>query len=154
MNIFIEEHRHLLTLLMKAGVDFILVGGYAVIYHGYVRTTGDMDIWLRPDNSVKENFLPVLHKLGFQKAGISQVAKSDFSQAQSFYYGEPPLRVDFLTKVSGLSFSECYSKAVFLQFGKYKIPVLNFNDLIVNKMLSDRLQDKADVDELQKIMKF
>ena len=62
MKVFIEKHRHLLKLLASAGIDFIVIGGYAVIYHGYVRTTGDLDIWLQPDNQNKEKLLTVLQE--------------------------------------------------------------------------------------------
>jgi hypothetical protein len=154
MNIFIEEHRQLLKQLTDAGVTFILVGGYAVIFHGYVRTTGDMDIWLQPANHNKEKLLPVLTSKGFRKSDIEKLKRTDFTQAFTFHYGESPLRVDFLTKLTGLNFDECYGKVSLLNFEEYKIPVLNYNDLVINKMLAGRPKDKGDVDELQKIMKL
>ena len=60
MNFLIEKHKEILIDLINSRVDFLLVGGYAVIYHGYVRTTGDMDVWLKPDNENKLKFIPVL----------------------------------------------------------------------------------------------
>ena len=50
MNILLDEHKATLINLLKSKIDFILIGGYAVIYHGYGSTTGDMDVWLKPDN--------------------------------------------------------------------------------------------------------
>ena len=63
MNIFLEEHQEILKALNKNGVDFLLVGGFAVNYHGYNRTTGDMDLWIKPDNENKmigQKIQPVL----------------------------------------------------------------------------------------------
>ena len=54
MNIFFKEHHEILAALLKHRVNFMLIGGYAVNYYGYHRTTGDMDIWLEPSNENKE----------------------------------------------------------------------------------------------------
>ena len=63
MNILIETHKKLLLALIKQNVEFILIGGYAVVYYGYSRATGDIDIWLKPDNHNKSKFLvTVQHK--------------------------------------------------------------------------------------------
>ena len=67
MNILIDEHKALLIQLLKAKIDFILIGGHAVIYHGYGRTTGDMDIWLKPDNETREKLIPLLEAYGIVK---------------------------------------------------------------------------------------
>jgi hypothetical protein len=154
MNEFDDEYKDLIIQLTKAGVCFIIAGGFAVIYHGYVRTTGDLDIWLRPDNMNREKLLQVLADKGFRKTDIEKLRKTDFTKALAFHYGELPQRVDFLTKLTGIDFDECLNNAVYLQMDKYKIPVLNFKNLVLNKMLSGRPKDKADVDELQKIMKL
>ncbi|MEO5582860.1 MAG: hypothetical protein ABIR66_09215, partial [Saprospiraceae bacterium] len=53
MNIFLEEHQNILSNMMLNNVEFLLIGGYAVIFHGYLRSTGDMDIWVRPSNENK-----------------------------------------------------------------------------------------------------
>ena len=57
MSIFFEEHQRILALLIKHQVEFLLIGGYAVIFHGYSRTTGDMDIWLAPNNKNKQRLI-------------------------------------------------------------------------------------------------
>jgi hypothetical protein len=138
--------------LIEAKVDFILIGGYAVIYHGYVRTTGDMDVWLRPDNENKVRFLSILEKHLEDKSGVEKVRKQDFTGVVAFHIGTPPDRVDFLTKMSGIKYNEAFSHREFFQLKNYQIPVLNLNDLLINKLLSDRSKDRADVDELRKII--
>jgi hypothetical protein len=56
MDVMLREHKAFLLLLLKYKVEFILIGGYAVIFYGYERTTADMDIWLRPDNKNRDKF--------------------------------------------------------------------------------------------------
>jgi len=63
MNLFEYTHQQLIKKLLEARVEFIIIGGYSVIFHGYQRTTGDIDIWLKPDNTNKERLLPVLISL-------------------------------------------------------------------------------------------
>ena len=154
MNILLDEHKVLLIKLLQSKVDFILIGGYAVIYHGYGRTTGDMDVWLRPDNGNRDKLVPVLESLGVLSEDIVQIKSVDFTQALAFHIDEPPRRVDFLTKIVGLTYEEADKKKVFLPLGNFQVAVLHLDDLIVNKLISGRAKDKADVEELQKIMRL
>ena len=62
MDLFIDEQKKFLLLLLKHNVEFILIGGHAVIYHGYERVTADMDIWLKPDSQNRTNFLEALRE--------------------------------------------------------------------------------------------
>ncbi len=151
MNILIEKHKQILLALIDAKVDFLMIGGYAVIYHGYGRTTGDMDIWLRPDNENKIRFLAVLEKHLEDKSGVEKIRRLDFTEVIAFHIGSPPDKVDFLTKMAGVKFDQAFSHHSFFQLQDHRVPVLHLNDLIANKILSGRLKDQADVDELQKI---
>lgn len=151
MNILLDKHKQILVALMEAKVDFLLIGGYAVIYHGYGRSTGDMDIWLKPDNANKLRLLAVLEKYLSDKSGIEKIKKLDFTDVIAFHIGAPPDKIDFITKIAGVKFDEAYSRKALLSIQNHQIPVLHLNDLIANKLLSARLQDKADAEELQKI---
>jgi len=152
MNFLLEKHKQILIDLVISKVDFLLIGGYAVIYHGYVRTTGDMDVWLKPDNDNKLKLLSVLEKHLADKSGIEKVKKLDFKDLIVFHIGTPPEKIDFLTKIAGVNFTEAFSHKELLPVQNHQIPILHLNDLIANKLLSGRLKDKADVEELQKIM--
>jgi predicted nucleotidyltransferase len=154
MTIFLKQHKEFLVELLDANVEFILIGGYAVIFHGYVRTTGDMDLWLKPDNINKEKFLNVLSKSGFSIETLAHVRQSDFTQTLAFHIGNAPDRIDFLTKLAGITFEDAILKVDELKLEEFVIPVLNLNDLIINKMLTNRTKDKADIEELQKIHKL
>jgi hypothetical protein len=154
MNIFSEKHQQLLYDLLKGGIEFILIGGYAVIYHGYKRTTGDMDIWLKPTNENKNKLLTLLKKLEFDPMGINYIANLDFTKIIAFHFWEEPERVDFITKISGVTFDEAFSQKEISEIEGIKVPFLNFKHLISSKITSERLKDKADIEELQKIKKF
>ncbi len=85
MNILIDEHRQLLLSLLNNHVSFILIGGYAVIYYGYERITGDMDIWLQPDNENRTKLLNALEEFGIDETDLEKLRQTDFTVAQVFY---------------------------------------------------------------------
>jgi hypothetical protein len=151
MNILTEAHKKLLIDLLKGGIEFLLIGGYAVNYYGYPRYTMDMDIWLKPDNMNKQRFIAFIRNQGISGESIDHLSKLDFSTAQAFHMGEQETRIDFLTKISGVEFSEAYARCSKLTLADKIIPVIQYEDLMINKMMSGRPKDKADIDELQKI---
>lgn len=151
MNFNHETHKTMLLSLIENNVDFILIGGYAVVYHGYIRSTGDMDVWLRPTNENKERLVTVFKQLDFDAEGIQHIQGLNFNEVVVFHVGIVPEKIDFLTKVQGLNFDDAYSQKQLFPLKNKFVPVLHLNDLIVNKLITDRPQDKADVDMLQKI---
>ncbi|MEQ8424059.1 MAG: hypothetical protein RIA63_05065 [Cyclobacteriaceae bacterium] len=106
MNILLKEHQDFLIQLIDAQVDFILIGGYAVIYHGYARTTGDMDIWLRPENDNREKLTKLFKSIGIVQDDLDTLNNSDFALPLAFQINNLPKRIDFLTKIVGLKFEE------------------------------------------------
>jgi hypothetical protein len=154
MNIFLDEHKKFLLLLLKHQVEFILIGGYAVILYGYERGTGDMDIWLKPDNLNRDKFIEALSEHGINLDDLTSVKKMDFTQVRVMHIGEKPTKIDFLTKVQGLLYSEADSNKKMIPLGEFHIPVIDYYHLIQIKMIAGRPQDKADIDILQKINRF
>jgi predicted nucleotidyltransferase len=151
MNLANRSHQEMLFTLLDNDVDFIVVGGYAVIYHGYIRTTGDMDLWLRPTDENKVKLLEVFKRLEFDPEGIEKLAGLDFASIAVFHIGEEPERIDFLTHLQGLNFDEALSRKMIMEIKGYQVPFLHLNDLITNKLLANRLKDRADVENLQKM---
>lgn len=151
MNLFLDRHKQLLSLLLKHQVDFIIIGGYSVIYHGYARTTGDVDIWLRPDNLNKEKLVPAFLELNLSDESIRQLSILDFNKHHVFHIWEEPEKADFLTYISGVNFEEANQQKIIAAVDGLSIPFLHLNHLILSKMTTGRLQDKADIEELQKI---
>lgn len=156
MNIFFEEHRKLLEGLLQNGVAFILIGGYAVNYYGYNRSTGDMDIWLKPGNDNKEKLLNLLSSIGFDNEGIATIRGWDFSQPHKFYIGakNQPDRTEFMTHISGVKYDEADKIKITAEIEGLKIPFIHYTNLIKNKQSSGRLKDLADVEYLEKINKY
>jgi predicted nucleotidyltransferase len=153
MNIFFDEHVVLLKTLLKHKVEFLLIGGYAVIHYGYRRTTGDLDLWIKPDNSSKEKTIQALLELGYDKEDINTLNEVDFSKHLSFSLGEEPQKVDFLTHINMVSWEEAWNQKVFLSLENIHIPILHINHLVLSKINNNRLKDSLDVQELQKIIR-
>ena len=151
MNIFNEFHRRFLTALIKNDVDFIVVGGLSVVFHGYIRTTGDMDLWIRPTNENKPKLLPALIQFGLSSESVNLIKTKDFTEMLAFHFNLPPEKIEFLTHISGLKFDDAFGNCDHLAIENFDVPFLSFEDLIINKMVTGRLKDKADVEELQKI---
>ncbi len=153
MNLFIELHRDLIKKLLAGNVDFIIIGGYSVIFHGYERTTGDIDIWLKPDNANKEKLLLILKEFGIEDDDIAQVAQLDFSKHQFFNIGEYPEKIDFLTYINIVQYNDADKHKVIGEIDGLNIPFLNLNHLVLSKINTGRPQDKADIEKLQSIEK-
>lgn len=151
MNIFIESHQNLLKSLNKHDVAFILIGGYAVIYHGYKRTTGDMDLWFEPTNENKLKLVSVLKEFEFEEVGINHILSLDFTNQLAFHFWEEPERVDCLTYISNVSFNEASQQKIIADIEGIQVPVIHYNHLVLSKISSNRLKDKADIEELHKI---
>lgn len=154
MDIMLASHKNFLVLLLKHEVDFILIGGYAVIFYGYPRMTTDMDIWIRPDNSNRDKLIAALKEHGIRKEDLDTLSAYDFNKTQLFHTGEKPNRIDFLTKVAAVSFDEAAEQKVFFPLKDKQVPIIQYHHLILTKITSERLKDKADVEELQKINQY
>ncbi|MBK8514878.1 MAG: hypothetical protein IPL55_00900 [Saprospiraceae bacterium] len=90
MNIFLPDHTEILKAFNDHEVEYILIGGYAVIFHGYDRTTGDMDIWLKPDNENKLKIIVALGEVGYDDESLDELNNFDFTTAVMFYLGLEP----------------------------------------------------------------
>ena len=151
MNIFTESHQTLLQSLINHKVNFLLVGGYAVIFHGYRRTTGDVDLWFEPTNENKLRLVSVLKEFEFDIDGIEYIAQLDFTKHLAFHFWEEPERVDCLTYISNVKFEEAFEQKIVSDIEGIKVPIIHYTHLIQSKITSNRLKDKADIEELQKI---
>ena len=154
MDFLYKTHKELLILLVEHKVDFMLIGGYSVIYYGYNRGTGDLDLWLMPNNQNKIKLLKALRIFGIKPLDLNKLEKIDFTETNMFFIGEAPEKIDFLTHVQNVVWDEAIKNVRYLPFKNIQVPVVGYHDLLLMKMASDRLKDKADVEELQKIRKY
>ena len=144
---FSKDFREFAELLIKHKVEYLVVGGYAVGIHGYPRYTGDLDIWLNISDENAKRILAAVSEFGFSSYKLSV---SDFLKEKNvIQLGYPPLRIDLLNHIDGVTFSECIQNKKEVTIDGLKINFISYADLIKNKKASNRPQDIADLDNLQ-----
>ncbi len=141
-----QDFREFLTLLNSNGVEYLVVGGYALAAHGHPRYTGDIDIWLSPSAANIARLVAVLEQFGFSGLGI---AADDIAKPGSVVQlGVAPVRIDLLSSIDGVMFDECYPRRVMLEFGGVNVAVIGITDFRRNKLATGRLKDLADIEAL------
>jgi len=133
-------------LLNSHSVDFLVVGGHAVAFHGYPRFTGDIDFLLRPSDANAERVLRVLRDFGF---GSLPLTIADFTGPERVVQlGRPPNRIDLLTSISGVPFENAWTTRVAGVLGGHPVNFLGWDALIQNKQASNREKDQGDLTRL------
>ena len=154
-DIFNEDFQDFIESLNRAEVEYLLVGGYAVILHGYQRVTGDMDIWV---NKTASNYKKILKALEFFGMPVFDMTEEKFladtKDYDVFRFGISPTRIDLMTSVLGLDFDECYKSAVINEVEGFPVRVIHLNQLIIAKEASDRDKDRQDIKNLKRIRKL
>lgn len=135
-----------LRLLNGQGVEYLVIGGYAVAVHGYVRATGDLDIFVELSEENVGKLMAALKDFGFDTTVISKEVL--LTRGKIIRFGVPPLRLEIMNEISGVEFAACYAKRVTEQVGSIAIPFIDLENLIKNKQASGRPKDLADVAEL------
>jgi len=141
-----KDFREFIQLLNDHSVQYLVVGGYAVAFHGHPRYTKDIDlwIWLHKDNA--ERILRVLREFGF---GSLDLATDDFMEPdQVIQLGYPPNRIDILTSLKGVDFKECYSSRIEVAVEGTTAYFIDLENLRKNKKATGRHQDLADLENL------
>lgn len=147
-NIFNQDFRDFLQALNNNGVDYLLVGGYAVILHGYSRTTGDMDIWV---NKTKLNYGKLVKAFDEFKMPVFDMTEENFlyhNEWDVFRFGRNPVAIDIMTKMGGLNFEDCYKIAQQYIDAELIIKLVHFNDLVKAKKAAGRFKDLNDLENL------
>jgi hypothetical protein len=147
-NIFHQDFRDFLQALNNQQVEYLLVGGYAVIFHGYSRTTGDMDIWV---NRTKANYTKLLKAFKEFRMPIFDMTEERFlnhKEIDVFRFGRKPVAIDIMTKMADLNFDDCYQLAQTYNDDGLLINVVHYNNLIEAKKISGRHKDLNDLEHL------
>lgn len=145
---FSDDMKDLVKLFHKYQVQYCLVGGYAVNYYGYVRTTQDIDFLIFPSKENAVKLMDVLTEFGFGKAGIPHAYFE--LPGSAVHLGVEPNRIDLLTHLVGISNEQIFSNCQPVQFEGIKVNIISFKDLVQAKKSSERLRDQADGEELEK----
>ncbi|MBC6425529.1 MAG: nucleotidyltransferase [Ekhidna sp.] len=147
-----KNFKEFIELLNDEDVRYLVVGGYSVAHYGFMRFTGDFDIWIEPSEDNGARMIEVLKKFGF---GSLDIEPSDLLHPDKvIQLGNEPLRIDLMTSIDGLKdFSESHNKRKSVRYRDLKVDFINLDDLIINKKASNRIKDRKDIEELEKIIK-
>jgi hypothetical protein len=135
-----------LKLLNRHGVDYLIVGGYAVGYHGFVRATGDLDIFVRISATNADALLKCFREFGFSDFELR--AEVFLEPGKIVRIGIPPLRIEVINQISGITFDECFPKRITARIGALETYFVDRESLLTNKQAAGRLKDLADVEGL------
>jgi predicted nucleotidyltransferase len=135
-----------LKLLKEHDVRYLLIGGYAVGFHGYPRATADMDIWvaIHPENANK--IVTVLKEFGFDLPELTP--KLFLQERQIIRMGVPPVKLEICTSISGVEFDACYENRIVTELDGVEVNLISLEDLKVNKSASGRSKDITDLENL------
>ena len=141
-----RDFREFLRLLNAHKVEYLLIGGYAVNYHGYPRATADMDVWVAVHPTNAARVVAALREFGFDLPDLSP--ELFLHPWQIIRLGLPPFRIEIATTISGVSFAECYAGRVQDTLDGVPVDLIGLDQLKRNKKASGRHQDLADLEHL------
>jgi hypothetical protein len=150
-NIFNPDFQEFLLALNKNEVNYVLVGGYSVIYHGFPRTTGDLDIFVEVSIINYEKLVQAFEQFQMPLFDMSEDSFLHQSQINVYTFGRPPVCIEILKEISGFTFDEIYNNALNTVFEEIPMKVIHINDLRRNKKISGRAKDLNDLENLSKI---
>ena len=149
-NVFNSDFRDFILALNNNNVSYILVGGYSVILHGYSRTTGDMDIWVKKNEENYYRIVSAFHEFRMPLFDMTQENFLNNWDVDVFTFGKSPVCIDLMTSVKGLNFEEAYNNSQIHSIEGLKIRVVHYTDLIKAKQASGRARDIDDIEKLKK----
>jgi hypothetical protein len=148
MDIFNPDFKDFISFLNRHEVEYMLVGGYAVILRGYSRSTGDMDIWV---NRTADNYKKLIQAITEFGIPFNAVSKEKFfsDQVDVFSFGKPPYAIEILTRLKGIpTFKEAFSASTVEDVNDIQVRVIHLKHLIDAKKASGRFRDLNDIENL------
>lgn len=142
-----KDFKELLALLNAHKVEYLIVGAYALSFHGIPRYTGDIDVYVKPTSKNARRVLAALREFGFGSAGMTE---EDFCEPDRIaQLGHPPVRIDLMTSLTGLSWDEAFAGKVAGSYGNVPVWYIGKEQMIANKRSTKRLKDLADLETLE-----
>ncbi|MFH1092094.1 MAG: hypothetical protein V1742_11055 [Pseudomonadota bacterium] len=140
------DFKELLSWLNEHQVEYLIVGGYALAFHGAPRFTGDLDILINPDPKNAGRVMAALEAFGFRSAGLSA---ADFqAPGNVIQLGFPPVRIDIMTSITGVPWPEAFSGRAAGLYGDVPVFFIGRSQLMANKRALGRKRDLADLEAL------
>ncbi|MCK4413088.1 MAG: nucleotidyltransferase [Candidatus Eisenbacteria sp.] len=141
------DYRDILSAFSDKGVEYMLVGAYALAAHGLPRATGDLDLWVRATPENAHRLWLALAEFG---APLDRVAEDDLQTADIvLQIGIAPCRIDILTSIDGVEFDDAWPRRSTVEIEGIRVGVIGRDDLIRNKRVAGRPQDVADISRLE-----
>jgi hypothetical protein len=141
-----KDFKELLALFNARRVEYVIVGGYALAFHGAPRFTGDLDVLVNPTAENARRVLAALGEFGFDSVGLTL---EDFVHPDRvIQLGVPPVRVDLLTSLTGVSWQDVAAGKVAATFGGVRVNFIGRAEFVTNKRASGRSRDFADLEAL------
>lgn len=147
MNIFHEDFRDLISAFNRHKVSYVLVGGYSVIIHGYRRSTGDMDLLVERTEHNYRKIISAFITFGMPPMGMTMEAFLS-NENDVFTFGRPPVAVDIMTQMKGISYKEVYEQSFLHETDGLMVRVIHINHLKMAKKASGRYKDLDDLENL------
>jgi hypothetical protein len=146
-DIFESDFSDFISALNRSGTEYLVVGGYAVIMHGYFRTTQDLDIWV---NKTPENYQKLIKAYAIFGMPVFDMSLKNFmgDEFDVFSVGRSPMRIDVITKLKGLDFESAFKNAASKTFETLNVKYLHLNDLKIAKEAAGRYKDLDDLEKL------
>jgi predicted nucleotidyltransferase len=149
LNIFNDDFREFIQTLNQCNVDYLLMGGYAVILHGYLRTTGDMDIWVRKTVVNYEKLTQAMNSFGLPASMIGSQRFLNTASYDVFTFGRPPVAIDIVTEIKGVNFEDAFNNKEVVEADGLQINLISKKDLIKTKIAVGRHKDLDDLENLK-----
>ncbi len=141
-----SDFKEFLKLLNENEVEYLLIGGYAVNYYGYVRPTGDMDIWISSSRANAEKVVAALRDFGFVSSELN--ADLFLKEKSVVRMGVPPMRLEVINYIDGVEFAECFAARKVIEIDKINVNLIGLIHLKINKRASGRFKDLNDLENL------
>jgi len=152
---FSQDTCDMIRLLNKHHVEYMIVGGYAAIYHGYVRFTADIDFFYKSDEENSTRLYQAFHEFWEGTVPAIESYHELTKKGQVIQFGQPPNRLDFINEIDGVLFEDCMDTICTekIECAKEKLTIhfIGLEELIKNKKASGRPKDRIDADYLEKI---
>lgn len=143
-----DDDNNMLSAFAAEGVEYLMIGAFAVAAYGLPPATGDMDLWVRPTPQNAKRIMRALRRFG---APMARLSKSDFATPDIvFQIGVAPRRIDILTSIAGVSFDKAWPVRAVQNVGGTQVNGISRDHLMVNKLAAGRPKDRADVRALQR----
>ena len=146
MDTLPRDFKYFLRLLNVHDARYLVVGGYAVAFHGYARHTGDIDVWIEAETRNAERVVRALKDFGFRDAELDPTLFATPDHVVRF--GVEPMRIEILTGLSGVEFAPCFTNRVTRRIDDLDVPFLSLADLRDNKRAAGRTKDRLDLENL------